>query len=152
VVEGYALGAGAQLAVACDLRHATAGSGFGVPAAKLGLMVDQWTVRRLVALAGQSTASDLLLSTDIMTGERAHALGLVNRLGPPAEGLAWAGQLARLAPLALQGLKLGLGELDPDGPTTPAYEAASTRAWASADLAEGIAAFTEKRRAVFEGR
>jgi enoyl-CoA hydratase len=152
VVEGYALGAGCQLAIACDLRLATAASGFGVPAAKLGLMVDQWTVRRLVALAGQSTASDLLLSTDIMRGERAHQLGLVHRLGDLADGLAWADRLAALAPLALQGLKIGLNEDAPDRPASPTYDGASAAAWGSADLAEGIAAFTEKRAPDFEGR
>ncbi|HEY6531725.1 MAG TPA: enoyl-CoA hydratase-related protein [Acidimicrobiales bacterium] len=152
VVEGYALGAGTQLAIACDLRIATAGASFGVPAARLGLMVDQWTVRRLVGLAGQSTARHLLLSTDRMTGERAHQLGLVHRLGDVADGLAWAHDVALLAPLTLQGLKLGLDELDPDEPASPTYEAAAAAAWGSRDLAEGLAAFAEKRPANFEGR
>ncbi len=80
-VDGFALGAGTQLAMACDLRSATASARFGVPAAKLGLMVDQWTIRRLVGLVGQSAARDLLLSADPITGERAHALGFVQRLG-----------------------------------------------------------------------
>ena len=75
VVEGYALGAGTQLAIACDLRIASPGAGFGVPAAKLGLLVDQWTVRRLASLVGQSTARHVLLSTDVVGGERAHQLG-----------------------------------------------------------------------------
>ena len=48
-VEGFCLGAGSQLAVACDLRTATAEATFGVPAAKLGLLVDQWTVRRVAS-------------------------------------------------------------------------------------------------------
>lgn len=151
-VEGYALGAGTQLAIACDLRIATPKAGFGVPAAKLGLMVDQWTVRRLVGLVGQSSARHLLLSTEIMRGSRAHDLGLVHRLGPPSDGVAWAEELAQLAPLTIQGLKVGLDEVDPDEPTTPAYEAASAAAWGSADLAEGLAAFAEKRRPNFEGR
>lgn len=151
-VEGYALGAGTQLAIACDLRTATADAGFGVPAAKLGLLVDQWTVRRLVGLVGQSTARHVLLSTDVVSGERAFHLGLVHHLGEPSEALVWADRIARLAPLTLQGLKVGLAEADPDVPTTPAYAAAFERAWASADLAEGLAAFAEKRSPEFEGR
>ncbi|MBA3282326.1 MAG: enoyl-CoA hydratase/isomerase family protein, partial [Acidimicrobiia bacterium] len=55
-VEGAALGAGTQLAVACDLRVAAATASFGIPAAKLGLMVNHWTVQRVAALAGASTA------------------------------------------------------------------------------------------------
>jgi enoyl-CoA hydratase len=152
VIEGFALGAGTQLAIACDLRIASSGAGFGVPAAKLGLMVDQWTVRRLVALVGQSTARHVLLSTDVLSGERAHQLGLVHRLGDTSDGLAWADRIAELAPLTLRGLKVGLNEADPDEPATPGYSAAFEAAWASADLAEGLAAFGEKRAPRFEGR
>ncbi len=151
-VHGPALGAGTQLAIACDLRTATPGAGFGVPAAKLGLMVDQWTVRRLAALAGQSTARHVLLSTDVVSGERAHQLGLVHRLGDTSDGLAWADRIAELAPITLEGLKLGLNEADADEATTPTYARAFEAAWASADLAEGLQAFGEKRPAHFEGR
>jgi len=151
-VEGYALGAGTQLALACDLRIATPGSGFGVPAAKLGLMVDQWTVRRLAGLVGQSTARHLLLSTDVISGERAHELGFVHRLGEVADGLAWADRIADLAPITLQGLKVGLNEADADAPVSPAYADAFARAWASHDLAEGLVAFGEKRPPRFQGR
>lgn len=152
VVEGFALGAGTQLAIACDLRMASPGAGFGVPAAKLGLMVDQWTVRRLVALVGQSTARHVLLSTDVLGGERAHQLGLVHRLGDTSDGLAWADRIAELAPLTLRGLKVGLNEADADEPASPGYTAVFDAAWASADLAEGLVAFGEKRPPRFEGR
>ena len=151
-IEGFALGAGTQLALACDLRMATPESGFGVPAAKLGLLVDQWTIRRLVALVGQSAARHLLLSTDVISGEWAHGLGFVHRLGTPVDALDWAGEIARLAPLTLRGLKVGLNEADVDEPTTSAFAAAFERAWSSEDLAEGLAAFGEKRRPQFRGR
>jgi enoyl-CoA hydratase len=59
-VEGAALGAGMQLAAACDLRVATPGARFGIPAAKLGLMVDHWTVRRVVRMVGEGPARAML--------------------------------------------------------------------------------------------
>lgn len=152
IIDGFALGAGTQLAISCDLRVSTATAGFGVPAAKLGLMVDQWTVRRLVALVGQSTARHVLLSTDVLTGQRAFDLGLVHRIGDLADGLAWADRIAALAPLTLQGLKIGLDEADPFTETTPTYAAAFEAAWGSEDLAEGLAAFAEKRTPRFGGR
>ncbi len=152
VIDGFALGAGTQLAISCDLRVASATAGFGVPAAKLGLMVDQWTVRRLVALVGQSTARHVLLSTDVIAGQRAYDLGLVHRLGGLDDGLEWADHIAALAPLTLQGLKIGLDEADPFEDTTLAYGAAFDTAWGSEDLAEGLAAFSEKRRPQFRGQ
>jgi enoyl-CoA hydratase len=151
VIEGFALGAGTQLAISCDLRIAAATAGFGVPAAKLGLMVDQWTVRRLVALVGQSTARHLLLSTDVIAGQRAYDLGLVHRLGGREDALQWAERVAALAPLTLQGLKIGLDEADPFEETTAAYSKAFETAWGSEDLAEGLAAFGEKRTPQFRG-
>ncbi|MCD9625128.1 enoyl-CoA hydratase [Rhabdothermincola salaria] len=151
-VEGFALGAGTQLAAACDLRVASATAGFGVPAAKLGLMVDQWTVRTLVDLVGQSVAREMLLSADVMTGERAWAVGLVHRLGSLDDALTWAERIARLAPLTLQGFKVGLDEAADADHTTPAYREAFERAWTSADFAEGLAAFGDKRTPTFEGR
>ena len=146
--DGAALGAGTQLATACDLRVATPAARFGIPAGKLGLMVDQTTVRRLVATAGESAARSMLLGAEVLDGERAHALGLVQRLGAIDEALAWADDVAALAPLSRAGHKLGLQRPD-DG---EGYRAAFTAAWASADLQEGQTAFHEKRRPRFEGR
>lgn len=151
-VEGAAMGAGTQLATACDLRAAAADAVFGVPAGKLGLMVDQWTVHRIAALAGQGTARQLLLAADTISGERAFTTGLVQHLGGLDDALAWAERICALAPLTLAGHKLGLNETEHLPPTSAAYAEAFARAWASDDLQEGLAAFRERRSATFQGR
>jgi enoyl-CoA hydratase len=151
-VEGAALGAGTQLAVACDLRTATATAQFGIPAAKLGLMVDHWTVQRLGAMAGQGPTRAMLLAAEVLTGDEAHRLGLVQRLCTPDEALEWADEIAGRAPLTIAGHKLMLNALDPDLPDVPDVATAFAAAWASEDLREGLAAFRERRPPTFEGR
>lgn len=145
-VEGAALGAGTQLAVACDLRVATYDAQFGIPAAKLGLMVDRWTIDRLAAVAGEGPARAMLLTAEVYRGDTAHGFGMVQRLGAPADAVAWAEQIAALAPLTIGGHKVGLNRAEPE-----VYDEAFTRAWGSRDLQEGMAAFRERRPPRFEG-
>lgn len=150
-VSGAALGGGTQIAVACDLRVVAADSRFGIPAAKLGVMVDHWTVQRLVALAGAGPARAMLLAAEELDGPAAVRLGFAQREGGLDDALAWAGSIAALAPLTLAGHKLALNRLerpldDPD------VAAAHRAAWSSADVAEGVAAFRERRTPRFEGR
>jgi len=151
-VEGAALGAGTQLAIACDLRVATRDARFGIPAARLGLMVDQWTVTRLAALAGEGSARAMLLAAEVVSGEDAHRLGLVQRLGSVEDAVRWAGEIAELAPLTIAGHKLALNRLEPITERDAELDEAFRRAWESADLREGLAAFRERRRPKFEGR
>ncbi|HET6952935.1 MAG TPA: enoyl-CoA hydratase-related protein [Acidimicrobiales bacterium] len=143
-VDGAALGAGTQLAVACDLRVATAPASFGIPAGRLGLAVDAWTVERLVQLAGHGPARAMLLAAEVLKGDEAHRLGFVQRLGDADEALAWADDIAALAPLTIRAHKAAL-EATADAP------AAFERAWASQDFQEGLAAFRDRRRPVFRG-
>jgi len=150
-VSGAALGAGTQLAVACDLRVAMADARFGIPAAKLGLMVDHWTVQRLALLAGHGPARAMLLAAEQVSGEDALRLGLVQRLGSLDDALAWAAEIAQLAPLTIAGHKLALNRLEPalaDGEVDAAFR----RAWSSDDLAEGMVSFRERRPPKFVGR
>jgi enoyl-CoA hydratase/carnithine racemase len=150
-VEGVALGAGTQLAIACDLRVATADSRFGIPAAKLGLMVDHWTVGRLAAMAGHGPARAMLLAAEVLDGARAAELGLVQRVGDLDAALAWAAEISELAPLTIAGHKLALERLE-SVPDDADVGAALARAWGSDDLAEGMAAFRERRPPAFRGR
>ena len=113
-IEGAALGAGTQLAVACDLRVATYDAQFGIPAAKLGLMVDQWTIDRLTRVAGEGPARAMLLAAEVYRGEAALGFGMVQRLGAPSDAIEWAEQIAAFAPLTIAGHKLGLNGAEDD--------------------------------------
>jgi len=150
-VEGAALGAGTQLAIACDLRVAAPTARFGIPAAKLGLMVDHWTVQRLALIAGHGAARAMLLAADVLDGDDAVRLGFAQRAGDLDAALQWAGEIAALAPLTIQGHKVTLNALESAIGDDPRVTDAFRRAWASADLREGIAAFHERRAPEFRG-
>jgi enoyl-CoA hydratase len=150
-VDGAALGAGTQLAVACDLRVATGNARFGIPAAKLGLMVDHWTVQRVALFVGHGPARAMLLAAEVLTGDEAVRLGFAQRAGDLDDALSWAGDIAELAPLTVRGHKLALNRIEPDLGDDPEVGAAFRRAWASADLREGLAAFRERRSPSFRG-
>lgn len=150
-IDGPALGAGTQLAVACDLRVATPTSVFGIPAARLGLAVDTWTVQRVGHEFGWSTARAMLLAAATSSAERLHALGGVHRLGDLDMALAWARDISALAPLTIRAHKLAMEEVLHTAPTSDQVRQAWQAAWASHDAHEGRQAFLEKRPAQFTG-
>lgn len=150
-IDGPALGAGTQLAVAADLRVATAGSIFGIPAARLGICVDHWTIRRLTSEFTLPVAKTMLLGCENVDAARLHAIGAVQRLGDLDAALEWAEQLAALAPLTLATHKLGLELAEPEGDVVDEFERELDRTWSSADADEGRAAFIEKRTPRFTG-
>jgi enoyl-CoA hydratase len=151
-INGPAIGAGTQLAIACDLRVADKDAVFAVPTARMGLSVDPWTIRRLALLAGGGAARALLLGCDQLGAEQAHGRGLADRLGDLSDALAWAEQIAALAPLTLSYSKQALAAvLEPDI-QDPELVAAFDACWHSEDFAEGQRARTEKRRPQFRGR
>jgi enoyl-CoA hydratase len=151
-IDGPALGAGAQLAIATDLRVATPTSVVGIPAAKLGLVVDHWTIRRLASELSPPIARAMLLAAQTYTAEQLHGAGGIHRLGTLGDAVEWAHQLSQLAPLTIAAHKLGLEHAVAEPPQDEAFEAARTAAWASADAEEGRTAFLDKRRPSFTGR
>ena len=151
-LNGSALGAGLQLAMVADLRVMAPGATVGIPAAKLGVAVDEWTIRRLISLVGGGTARGMLIGCDPLTADRAHLIGFANRIGDLADAQTWAASIAELAPLTLAHYKLvfaGDGARD-DAP--PERIEAMMRAWDSEDLVEGRTARAEKRAPRFTGR
>lgn len=158
-VNGPAIGAGTQLAIASDLRVAAPGAVFGVPTAKIGLAVDPWTIRRLSLLAGNGVARSLLLACVQMSAEDALAGGLVDRLGGVEDAVEWAESMVDLAPLTVAYNKRVLNAVfEPDFDVTPG--AASSKelfeafegCWTSEDFSEGRRARAEKRAPRFQGR
>jgi enoyl-CoA hydratase len=137
-VAGAALGAGTQLAAACDLRVAKPDARFGM-------------VQRLALLAGAGPARAMLLAAETIEGIDAHRLGFVQRLGSLQDAMHWAGEIAELAPLTIAGHKLMLNRLERELGDDAEVDAAFTRAWSSADLSEGMAAFRERRKPTFDG-
>ncbi len=154
-VNGPAIGAGTQLAIACDLRVAAPPATFAVPTARNGLAVDPWTIRRLGVLAGGDTARALLIGCETLDAAAACRRGLADRAGDLADAVAWAGELAALAPLTLAYTKQALAVLFENAGGTGG-EAELDRAfeavWASEDLAEGQRARAERRPPRFQGR
>jgi len=147
-IDGPALGAGTQLVVACDLRIATPDSVLGIPAAKLGLVVDHWTVRRVASEFTAPIGRAMLVGAETYTAAELHRTGGVHRLGDLDAAMEWATRLTRLAPLTMQAHKVGL-----ESPVGDAeFEARRSGAWASADAEEGRTAFLEKRHATFTAK
>ncbi len=153
-IDGFALGAGTQMASFCDVRVATEAAVFGIPAAKLGIAVDQATVARVVELCGGATARSMLLTSSTIDAKRAYELGFVQRVGDLANALEWASEIADLAPLTIQAHKVAFTTVrrTTDGVPDPLASSAFERAWGSDDLVEGRSAFGEKRKPTFQGR
>ena len=146
-VNGPAIGAGTQLALACDLRVADERARFAVPTAKNGMAVDAWTVRTLAALAGTGRARRLMLAAETLDRAEALECGLVDRAGTLDDAQAWAHEIATLAPLTLAHNKLIL-----NGGDDETIDASFLSVWASEDVREAANAREEKRSPVFKGR
>ncbi|WP_067886513.1 enoyl-CoA hydratase [Nocardia vaccinii] len=151
-LNGPALGGGVQLSLAADLRVMAPDAYIGIPAAKIGVSVDRWTVRRLASIIGGGPARSILLGLDTVSASDAYTFGFANRIGTLADAQGWAKSIAELAPLSLRHLKLVLNDDGTRDPQSSAQRAALEAAWSSADAQEARLARQEKRPAKFEGR
>lgn len=159
-ITGHALGGGFELALACDLRFAARGSyRLGLPETNLGLFPGSGGTQRLPRLVGLSRGIDMIVNAEQVSPERAHELGLVDRLYDDADAclkaaLEYAGRLAQGASEATGHAKVAasLGFGAPLDLGLAIEREAIARIFVSEDAEEGIRAFGERRQPEFKGR
>jgi enoyl-CoA hydratase len=157
-IQGFALGGGMELAMACHLRVASEKAKFGQPEINLGLIPGFGGTQRLLRLAGRGPALELCLTGAVINAQRAYDLGVITRLVAP-EALdeavnTLADQLALAAPLAAAGILdavLQGGESAIDQGLEFETQGFAL-AFSTEDMREGTTAFLEKRKAEFKGR
>lgn len=157
-INGFALGGGCELAMACDIRIASPKAKFGQPEVTLGIIPGFGGTQRLSRLIGKGRAQELLYTGDMIDAEEAYRIGLVNKVVPPAELLNAAKELAEKivsrpqAAVQLCKHTVNTG-LETNLQAAIALEAESFAVcFATADQKEGMKAFIEKRKPQFCGK
>ncbi|MDX6510632.1 MAG: 2-oxoglutaroyl-CoA hydrolase [Gaiellaceae bacterium] len=157
-LQGYALGVGFELALACDFRIASEDIQLGLPEVRLGMIPGSGGTQRLARLVGLGRAKDIIMRGRRVKADEALALGLVTEVVPAAELDAavqrLVDELAELSPLALSTVKRVLNHVY-DAPLHMGLEIegfAYGMLRSSKDFKEGVEAFGEKRKPEFEGR
>ena len=157
-VEGFAVAGGLEVALACDVIVASRGTRFGIPEVKRSLVAAGGGLLRLPRALPRNVALELALTGEPIDAERAHALGLVNRLTEPGDALtaalALADSIAANGPLALAATKRVIREA-PDWPEAEFFERQrpiTDPVFTSEDAREGATAFAERRDPVWKGR
>jgi len=157
-VNGYALGGGCELALACTIRIASENARFGQPEVKLGILPGYGGSQRLARLVGEGRAMQLCLTAEQIDAAEAYRIGLVNRVVPPGQALAAAREMA--AQILANGPVACAFVLDAihRGLEMPLEEGLFLEATlfglcaATSDMKEGMTAFLEKRKASFTGK
>jgi enoyl-CoA hydratase/carnithine racemase len=164
MIQGFALGAGCQLSVVCDLRVLSEDAKVGIPSAKLGVMLNYENYQRFVNLVGVSTAREIFFIGRPLDAQRAKELGFANYVVPKAELESFTYEIAREisgnAPLSVRGskrvlqatLEHGMLERGRDDETLAELDKLSAACFLSEDMQEGVSAFFGRRKAEFKGK
>ncbi|MFH1950403.1 MAG: enoyl-CoA hydratase [Pseudomonadota bacterium] len=157
-VEGYALGGGCELALACDLRLASESARFGVPEIEIGAIPGAGGTSRLPRVIGPTRAKEMVFFGEQISAHEAYRIGLVNRVFPDDEFkddvLSYVQKLAQKAPVAIRFAKQSINcGLTIDPTSSRIIEALSgSVVHDTEDRKEGMKAFLEKRKPVFQGK
>ncbi len=156
-VNGFALGGGCELAMACHMRVASEIARFGQPEVSLGIIPGYGGTQRLIQLIGKTKATELLLTGDMLNAEDAQRCGLTNYVVPPEQliekCIEMAVKLYSRGPLALSGVIRSINAFFERAVDGYAFEAKTFGEIAStSDFEEGTKAFIEKRKPVFQGK
>jgi enoyl-CoA hydratase len=158
MINGFALGGGCELALACDIRIASSKAKFGQPEIKLGIIPGGGGTQRLTRLVGEGKAMELILTGDMIGAEEAERIGLVNYVVAPeeleAKTLEVANKIAEMSPVALAMAKQAVknaARLDLRAGLEAEVDLFAL-CFSSEDKEEGVRAFIEKRKPDFRGR
>jgi len=158
MLQGWCLGGGMAITLNCDLRIADESLRYGIPAARLGIGYRWPGIKKLVDTVGAPNAREIFLTARRFVAADALRMGFVNRVVARGElenaVRAECALLAANAPLTMASVKIAIDEITRAGPQIDAarIEAATQRAYESADFVEGRQAFMQKRPPVFQGR
>ena len=158
MVNGYCLGGGCEVALACDLRIASDRASFGQPEINLGIIPSGGGTQRLARLVGEGKAMEMILSGEIINAEMALQIGLVNHVVPAdqlgAKTMEMANRIAEKSPIALRLAKEAVRLASRSNLDEGLRREADLFAlcFSSEDKDEGVRAFLEKRKAEFKGR
>ncbi len=157
-VNGYALGGGLELALACSIRICSEKAQFGAPEVKLGIIPGDGGTQRLPRLVGQGRAMEMIITGDFIDAQEAYRIGLVNKVFPPEklkeEAMELAKKIASRPPLAVRYAKEAVNRSQ-EGDSASGFALESylhALSCTTEDKKEGVSAFLEKRKGKFKGK
>jgi enoyl-CoA hydratase/carnithine racemase len=158
MINGYAIGGGCEIAIACDLRISADSAQIGITSAKVGICLGFESIKRLVDLVGPSKAKDILFTGRLLAAQEAQSIGLVDYVVPKNEletfTMEFAKGITQNAPLSVLGAKKTINILSRNYNMNKIKDEfyISKECFLSEDFKEGVRSFLEKRKPKFKGK